>query len=124
MKKLNTYILIISTVKLVGCYYYEQMSPDSYDFENQRDIIITTEDTLLNLKSEDYTVVEDNIIVRAEKTIDTRTKLKYNLIIPIETVETIEVKKTDTGNTVITIGIITLVSFGIAFFISLSSMDW
>lgn len=119
MKKLINSMLIFSIMNLAGCYYQEQMNPSDYNFEDHYDIQITTKDTTYDFDGSNYYFDNDTLIATVSKSLDERSKLKYNINIPIETIEKIEVKKLDTMETAITIGIIVLIVVGL---ITLSSL--
>jgi hypothetical protein len=123
MKKMMLDILIIAMINLVGCYYQEQMSPANYDFAEDSDIQVTTKDTVYNLKATDYYYYNDSLFVRASQNLNKQTKFKYQVVIPAEDIQKLETKRADVGGTMIIIGVLALVTLGIAFLVSLSNMD-
>ena len=79
---------------------------------------VTTKDTTYNLGGKDYYFDNDTLIATVSKPLDERTNLKFSIGIPVETIEMIEVKKMDTLNTTILIGIIVLTVVGLVFLFS------
>lgn len=124
MTKLSILFTIISVLILTGCYYQVQMAPDDYDFNSNDDIQFSTKDTIYTLKGNDYYFNNDTIIVRVSKYSDMQTRLKYNIVVPVKDIEQLEVKKIDAGDTIIILGVVALVTLGVAFFVSLSNMNW
>ena len=116
MKKITIYLLITSMINLIGCYYQEQMTPSSYNFDEQEDIQLTTKDTTYSLNGKDYAFKNDTLFTTVSKKIDRLTTLKTNVEIPIEIIKTVDVERTNMGGTLllttgILIGVLTLVFF-------------
>lgn len=110
-------------MNLTGCYYQQQMNPEEYNFDENLDLQVTTKDTVYNLKASDYYYYNDSLFVRASQNLNKQTKFKYQVVIPAEDIQKLETKRADVGGTMIIIGVIALVTLGIAFFVSLSNMD-
>jgi len=117
-KKLISSILVLALLNLIGCYYQEQMTPANFNFNEKEDMQVTTKDTTYNLGGKDYYFDNDTLIATVSKPLDERTNLKFSIGIPVETIEMIEVKKMDTLNTTILIGIIVLTVVGLVFLFS------
>ena len=106
-------------MNLVGCYYQEQMNPSDFNFNDNEDMQVNTKDTTYNLGGGDYYYDNDTLIATFSKPLDERTKLKYTINIPVNSIEMIEVKKMDTLNTTILIGILVLTVVGLVTLFSL-----
>ncbi len=106
-------------MNLVSCYYQVQMDPQNYTYSEHERLRLTTKDTTYDLGGNDYYFDNDTLIATVSKSLDERSKLKYNINIPIKSIEMIEVKKLDTMETAITIGIIVLVVVGLITLFSL-----
>jgi hypothetical protein len=119
MKKLVVTVTMLSFMNLVGCYYQEQMNPSDFNFNDNEDMQLITKDTTYNLGGRDYYYDNDTLIATFSKPLDERTKLKYTINIPVNSIEMIEVKKMDTLNTTILIGIIVLTVVGLVTLFSL-----
>jgi len=101
-------------MNLIGCYSREQMNPGDYTFDENSTMKITTKDTVYNFSGNDYQLVNDTLIVVVTKKLDEKTSLKYNVEIPVNDMEKLEIKRTDvvaTTFTVIglTVGILALI---------------
>jgi hypothetical protein len=111
-------------INLIGCYYQEQMTPDNDNFDNSYDIQVITKDTLYNVKAYDYYYENDHLFAKVTKQVDKRTKLKLNIQIPADEIETIEAEKTDVGLSILaTLGVLTGL-FAVVIIIGLSSSPW
>ena len=102
MKKIFIYLLILSVMNLVGCYYQEQIKPNDYKFDENSKVKITTKDTIYNLSGKDYYFENDTLFAAVSKKIDNQTTLKTNVEIPIENIEIVEVERNDALATVLT----------------------
>ncbi len=119
MKKFVVTVTMLSFMNLVGCYYQEQMNPSDFNFNDNEDMQVNTKDTTYNLGGGDYYYDNDTLIATFSKPLDERTKLKYTINIPVNSIEMIEVKKMDTLNTTILIGILVLTVVGLVTLFSL-----
>ncbi len=109
MKKLIIYITILSVMNFIGCYYQEQMNPSDYTFDENSSIEITTIDTVYNFTGDDYHLGNDTLICRVSKNIDKKRTLIYNVEIPLEDMEEVEVKRTDVLLTILlSVGILAM----------------
>jgi len=106
MKKIIIIGLNISLLILLGCYYQEQMSPSSYDFNDHSNIMILTKDTTYHLKGNDYQLNNDTLIVSLSEMIDANTKVKTKKGIPLKDIELIDVERTKViATTLLVVGI-------------------
>jgi hypothetical protein len=99
MRKIIVIILVFSIINIFGCYYQEQMSPGDYNYNDHYDILLTTRDTTYKLKGEEYQFYNDTLTVNLSKQIDNQTKLKYDVKIPADEINIVEVEMTDTLGT-------------------------
>jgi hypothetical protein len=107
MKKLLIVVTILSFLNLVGCYYQEQMNPGDYKFDENSTMKITTKDTVYNFSGNDCSLVNDTLIAEVSKKLDRTTSLKFNIAIPVEDIEEVEIERTNILVTVlIGIGIV------------------
>lgn len=106
MKKIIIPITILSLRNMIGCYYQEQMSPSNYNFDENEELLISTKDSVYNIKGDDYYFENDTLFATVLTILDKQTTLKTNLEIPVDKIESVEFEKT---NTLLTI----LSSFGI-----------
>jgi hypothetical protein len=120
MKKIIIYLTIFSFLNLVGCYYQQQMNPSEYNFDENLDLQVTTKDTVYSISGDDYFYANDTLFAKVPVQLDKRTSAKLKVNIPVETIETVEVEKTDVVATVFTtLGVIVGV-FAIVVGLSLS----
>lgn len=122
MKKIIITLTILSFLNLIGCYYQEQMNPSDFNFNDEEDMEVTTKDTTYNLSGKDYYFENDTLFTTVTKKLDNKTNFNYNINIPAEEIKILEVKKLDATSTARIIGVLSLVTFGIAFIISLSNI--
>lgn len=92
MKKIISIALIISMINLFGCYYQEEMSPSSFDFDEHSDILITISDTTYKLNGKDYHFANDTLFATLSKKIDRQTTLKTNVKIPAKNIKSVEIE--------------------------------
>ena len=97
MKKFIITITIISFLNLIGCYYQEQMNPGTYNFDEEEKLQLTTKDTTYNIGEKDYKLENDTLFVTFSKKLDRETTLKTVVEIPVENIESVEVKRSDSG---------------------------
>jgi len=110
MKKIKIYLTIFSLLNLVGCYYQQQMNPEEYNFDENLDLQVTTKDTVYNILGDDYFYANDTLFAKVTIQLDKRTSAKLKVNIPVETIETVEVEKTDVVATVFTtLGLVVLI---------------
>jgi hypothetical protein len=99
-------------MNLVGCAYQEQMYPGDFKFDENLDMQVTTKDTIYKFAGDDYYCVNDTLIATVLKSVDNRTKLKYNINIPVETIEMIEVERMNIlGTTLIILPVVLVIAF-------------
>ena len=106
MRKIIITITILSFLNLIGCYYQEQMTPSNYNFDENEELVIMTEDSMYSIYSDDYYLENDTVFATIRTKLDNQSTLKTNLEIPVDEIETVEVERT---NTLLTI----LLGFGI-----------
>ena len=82
-------------MNLIGCYYQGQMTPGDYTFDENSAMKITTKDTVYNFNGDDYYLVNDTLIAEVSKKLDRTTSLKFNVEIPVEDIEDVEIERTD-----------------------------
>jgi hypothetical protein len=124
MKKIITVTLIISMINLIGCYYQEQLTPSSYDFDENSDIQVTTSDTTYSLTGDDYHFANDTLFATIPKKIDRRTTHKLKVNIPVSEIKSVQVERTDTFASIATaFGVITVV-LAIVIVVGLSESGW
>ena len=97
MRKLIIWLTIFSVMNLIGCYYQEQMNPGDYTFDENSTMKITTKDTVYNFSGNDYYLVNDTLIAEVSKKLDKNTSLKFNVEIPVDDIEEVEVERSDTA---------------------------
>ena len=115
VKKFFVYFLIFSFLNLVGCYYQEQMNPSDYKFDENNKIEITTKDTSYIFNSKDYYLRNDTLIGQQSRLIKDRAKEFYDISIPVEDINSVEVEKQNSEGTLlivlaIVVSIITVVA--------------
>ena len=101
MKKLIITVTIISILNLLGCYYQEQMNPSEYNFNEKKELHLTTKDTTFSIGENDYYLEDDTLVATLSKKINKQTTLKTNVKIPIQNIETVEVERVDTFETIL-----------------------
>jgi len=89
-------------LNLVGCYYQQQMSPEEYTFDENLDLQVTTKDTVYNISGDDYFYSNNTLFAKVPIQLDKHTSAKQKVNIPVETIEIVEVEKTDVVATVLT----------------------
>ncbi|MCZ6702369.1 MAG: hypothetical protein O6940_04935 [Ignavibacteria bacterium] len=97
MRKIIIWLTIFSVMNLIGCYYQEQMNPGDYTFDENSTMKITTKDTVYNFSGNDYYLVNDTLIAEVSKKLDKNTSLKFNVEIPVDDIEEVEVERSDTA---------------------------
>ena len=97
MRKIIIWLTIFSVMNLIGCYYQEQMNPGDYTFDENSTMKITTKDTVYNFSGNDYYLVNDTLIAEVSKKLDRTTSLKFNVEIPVDDIEEVEVERSDTA---------------------------
>jgi len=97
MKRLIISLTIVSFLNLIGCYYQEQMKPADYSFDESNIIKVTTKDTVYNLNGKDISLVNDTLFGKVSKKIDKSNVITFNLVIPVEDIEVVEVERSDTA---------------------------
>ncbi|MBV6421659.1 MAG: hypothetical protein DAHOPDDO_02940 [Ignavibacteriaceae bacterium] len=124
MKNCIVIILIISLLNLIGCYYQEQLTPSSYDFDEHSDIQVSTSDTTYKLMGDDYHFANDTLFATIPKKIDRRTTHKLKVNIPVSEIKSVQVERTDTFASIATaFGVITVV-LAIVIVVGLSESGW
>ena len=123
MKKIIVYLTIFSLLNLAGCYYQEQMNPSDYKFDENSKLIITTRDSVYNFIGDDYYFKNDTVHGIQSLKIDKRTTAKLKVKIPVETIETVEVEKTDVVATVLTTLCVIVGVFAIIVGLSISTYN-
>jgi len=103
MRKIIIWLTIFSVMNLIGCYYQEQMNPGDYTFDENSTMKITTKDTVYNFSGNDYYLVNDTLIAEVSKKLDRTTSLKFNVEIPVDDIEEVEVERTDVLLTTLTV---------------------
>jgi PDZ domain-containing secreted protein len=94
------------------------MNPGDYTFDENSTMKITTKDTVYNINGNDCHLENDTLIAEVSKKLDRTTSLKFNVSIPVEDIEEVEIERTDALATVL-IGIgIVAGALVLAFFIS------
>lgn len=99
MIKIIITVTILAFLNLIGCYYQEQMNPSEYKYDEKEELWLTTKDTTYNLGGKDYYLENDTLIATFRKKLDRETTLITNVEIPVETIKTVEVERTDGGAT-------------------------
>lgn len=113
MKKTISIVLISSMVNLIGCYYQEQMTPSSYDYDEHSNILVVTSDTTYKLKGDEYHFANDTLFATLSKQIDRQTTFKYDIKVPLDNIETIEVERTDAFGTVGVVVLVPVITFSL-----------
>jgi len=114
MRKIIIWLTIFSVMNLIGCYYQEQMNPGDYTFDENSTMKITTKDTVYNFSGNDYYLVNDTLIAEVSKKLDKNTSLKFNVEIPVDDIEEVEVERSDTALSIllglgIVVGVLALI---------------
>ena len=103
MRKIIIWLTIFSVMNLIGCYYQEQMNPDDYTFDESNSMKITTEDTVYNFNGDDYYMINDTLFGEVSKKLDRTTSLIFNVEIPVEDIEQVEIERSDALLTTFTV---------------------
>jgi len=112
VRKIIIWLTIFSVMNLIGCYYQEQMNPGDYTFDENSTMKITTKDTVYNINGNDCHLENDTLIAEVSKKLDRKTSLKFNIAIPVEDIEEVEVERTNALLTTLTvIGLLFLLAF-------------
>ena len=83
------------------------MNPDDYAFDENSTMKITTIDTIYNFNGVDYHLLNDTLFGKVSKKLDKKTTLIYNVEIPLENIESVELEGIDVLPTVlITLGVV------------------
>jgi len=112
VRKIIIWLTIFSVMNLIGCYYQEQMNPGDYTFDENSTMKITTKDTVYNFSGNDYYLANDTLIAEVSKKLDRTTSLKFNVEIPVEDIEQVEIERNNALLTTLTvIGLLFLLAF-------------
>ena len=103
MKNLIIWLTIFSVMNLIGCHYQKQMNPGDYTFDENSTIKITTKDTVYTFSGDDYYMINDTLSGEVSKKLDKKTSLKFNVEIPVNDMENVEVERTDVLLTTLTV---------------------
>ena len=107
MKKIIITITLISFLNLLGCYYQEQMNPSEYNFDEKKELHLTTKDTTFSIGENDYYLKNDTLFVTFSKKLDGQSTLKMVAEISVKDIESVEVEKTNAALTLLaTLGVI------------------
>jgi len=101
MKKIFITITILSFLNLISCYYQEQMNPGTYNFDEEEKLQLTTKDTTYNIGEKEYYLENDTLFVTFSKKLDRETTLKTVTEIPVNEIESVGVKRSDSGLSVL-----------------------
>ena len=77
------------------------MNPSEYNFDEKKEVYLTTKDTSYNIGENDYYLEDDTLVATLSKQINKQTTLKTNVKIPIQNIETVEVERVDTFETIL-----------------------
>lgn len=119
MKRIIIYLTIFSLLNLVGCYYQQQMSVNEYDFnkrhtENRPIKIIKIDSTVYTLNQYDYQFRDDTLFIQQKRSIDNNIEKRVWLRVPLNEIQSVEVEKIDSGNTILLVSTITVGIIAIA----------
>jgi hypothetical protein len=90
-------------MNLIGCHYQKQMNPGDYTFDENSTMKITTKDSVYNFNEDDYYLRNDTLYGNASEIIDDSTTQKFNVEIPVEYMEGVEVDRFDVAGTILTV---------------------
>jgi len=124
MKKLIISITILSFMNLIGCYYQEQMNPGEYKYDEKEQLWLSTKDTTYVLGEKDYHLENDTLFVTFSKKLDRETTLKTVVEFPVKDIKSVEVQRTDSGKTFLTVLGSTIAVFGILLLITAVGEGW
>ena len=127
MKRVIIYLTIASLLNLVGCYYQQQMNVNEYDFskshtENRPIKIIKIDSTVYILNQYDYQFRDDTLFVQQKQIMDDNIEKRVWLRVPLNEIQSVEIEKIDSGNTILMISIITVGILAIA--IAIYAIMW
>jgi len=77
------------------------MNPGTYNFDEEEKLQLTTKDTTYNIGEKEYYLENDTLFVTFSKKLDRETTLKTVTEIPVNEIESVGVKRSDSGLSVL-----------------------
>ena len=71
------------------------MNPGDYTFAENSTMKITTKDTVYSFNGDDYYMINDTLFGEVSKKLDKKTSLKFNVEIPVNDMENVEIERND-----------------------------
>ena len=126
-RKLITYIVFFTFLKLIGCYSYQELTYQDFESTNPDDIssediyIITRDSSKYHSSLWNFSEYEDSVFIKGSKYIGEQ-QAPFKGKIAVSDIHTIEVDKYDGGKTVLAISIGIVVGIAVIVFLASESV--